>query len=84
MSYQPIKCGLYDYFEIACLYHYTLEIMLLDGRKVLGIAQNMRIENKQEFLLIGIKDGSQEIRLDKIKSITALDKNAKFNSVVIN
>ncbi|MEE9325752.1 MAG: Rho-binding antiterminator [Cocleimonas sp.] len=84
MSYQPIKCELYDYFEVACLYHYKLEIKLLNGEKITGIAQNTRIENKQEFLLIGKKSASQEIRLDKIKCITALDKNAKFNSIKIN
>lgn len=85
MSYQPIHCNLYDCFEIACLYHYTLKIKLLDGETMMGVAQNMRIKNKQEFLLIRTEDDKlQEFRLDNIKSITAIDKNAEFNTVKIN
>ena len=95
MPYTPIKCYLYDYIEIACLRHYTLSIKLLDGSEIRGRADTTKIENKQEFLLVNVKvvaDQNQKeekkeeipIRLDKIKSITALDKNAEFNTIEIN
>ncbi len=96
MPYTPIRCDLYDYIEIACLRHYTLTIKLLDGEKIQGKAETTKIEDKQEFLIVSVKveaDQNQKeekkeekisIRLDKIKSITALDKNAEFKTVEIN
>ena len=38
----------------------------------------------QSSLQNSIQDNEQTIRLDLIKSITALDKNAKFGTVIIN
>jgi hypothetical protein len=32
-TYRPLKCELYDYLEIACLYRYTLAIELIDGQR---------------------------------------------------
>ena len=90
MTYTPIQCQLYDYIEIACLRHYTLSIKLLDGSEIRGRAETTKIENKQEFLLIKVvadQDQKEEeipVRLDKIKSITALDENAEFKTVEIN
>ena len=38
----------------------------------------------QSSLQNSIQDNEQTIRLDLIKSITALDKNAKFETVIVN
>jgi len=90
MAYTPIQCQLYDYIEIACLRHYKLSIKLLDGGEILGRAETTKIEDKQEFLLVSVdvetnlNQEELQIRLDKIKSITALDKNAEFKTVEIN
>lgn len=98
MSYTPIQCQLYDYIEIACLRHYKLLIKLLDGSELQGRAETTKIENKQEFMIISVeanqdqeesntkdnRKGNTSIRLDKIKSITALDQNAEFKTVEIN
>ncbi len=90
MPYTPIQCQLYDYIEIACLRHYTLSIKLLDGEEVKGRAETTNIEDKQEFLVVSVENGQDQkeanisIRLDKIKSITALDENAEFKTVEIN
>jgi len=90
MPYTPIQCQLYDYIEIACLRHYSLSIKLLDGKEVKGRAETTKIEDKQEFLVVSVeidqnsKKERISIRLDKIKSITALDENAGFKTVEIN
>lgn len=92
MTYTPIQCQLYDFIEIACLRHYTLSVKLLDRSEILGRAETTKIENKQEFLVVSTEDESDKnqkekkisVRLDKIKSITALDKNAEFKTVNIN
>ncbi|GAA0397936.1 Rho-binding antiterminator [Cocleimonas flava] len=90
MTYNPIQCQLYDYIEIACLRHYKLSIKLLDGSEIQGRAETTRIADKQEFLLISTEVASDinqditQIRLDKIKSITALDRHAEFSTVEIN
>ena len=87
-NYSPIQCQLYDYIEIACMRHYRLDIELTSGETISGKALTTRIRDKQEFIVISIEPEEnrkeQEIRLDLVKSITALDKNSEFNTVTIN
>ena len=98
-NYTPIQCQLYDYIEIACMRHYHLDIELTSGDIISGLALTTKIKNKQEYLVISlettpdkiapeVKDTTQnkeqEIRLDLIKSLTALDENAEFKTVEIN
>jgi len=86
MPYTPIQCHLYDYIEIACLHHYTLNIDLLDGDQITAKAMTTGVHEKEEFLVVETQENNikQEIRLDKINKITALDKNAEFKTVEIN
>jgi len=93
-SYTPIQCQLYDYVEIACMRHYRLDIELMTGEIITGMALTTLIKNKQEFIVINTnidseknnhdQDSEQEIRLDLVKSITVLDENAEFATVAIN
>ena len=84
-AYTPIQCQIYDYIEIACMPHYRLNIELNSGGIITGQAITTRVKNKQEFIVIKNKDtGEQEIRLDLVKSIQALDDNAEFGKVSIN
>ncbi len=72
--------------------HYRLDIELITGEIITGEALTTRIKDKQEFIVISadkdtknIKKGKeQEIRLDLVKSLTTLDKNAEFSTVTIN
>lgn len=84
MPYQPIQCHIYDYIEIACMRHYQLDILLLSGETIRGIADNTHIVNREEYLVIGVNNKIQEIRLDTIERITVLDKDAEFKSRDIN
>ena len=84
-AYTPIQCQIYDYIEIACMRHYRLNIELNSSGIIKGQAITTRVRNKQEFIVIKNKDaGEQEIRLDLVKSIQALDDNAEFGKVSIN
>ena len=89
-TYTPIQCQLYDYIEIACMRHYRLDIELISGEIITGKALTTRIKHKQEFIVVDVdmdtegNDKEQEIRLDLVKSICALDENAEFGTVTIN
>ncbi len=83
MPYQPIECRLYDYIEIACMRHYDLQIKLLSGENIIGQAQTTRVAQKEEFLLIKVNSTIQEIRLDKISTLKALNNGAEFGKVTI-
>jgi len=89
-SYTPIQCQLYDYVEIACMRHYRLDIELISGEIITGKALTTRIKDKQEFIVVTTDMDSeennkeQEIRLDLVKSLTALDDNVEFTMVAIN
>lgn len=85
MDYTPIQCQLYDFIEIACMKHYTLEIELLDNEKITAKALTTLIKDKQEFLIISNEQREeQSLRLDTIKAITPLNENAEFKRVEIN
>lgn len=84
MHYKPIQCHLYDYIEVACLRHYKLDVKLLTGEVLKGLAQTIHIINKEEYLEVNVDGVHQNLRLDKIKSITALDDNAEFKTIEIH
>ena len=70
--------------------HYRLDVELVTEEIITGKAITTRIKDKQEFIVIDVrsedpdKGTEQEIRLDTVKSITALDKNAEFGMIAIN
>ena len=55
-TYRPINCGLYDYLEIACLYHYDLDILLRDGSSFKGNAQTTQTKDGAEFLIVQLSE----------------------------
>jgi len=82
--YQPLKCDLHDYLEIACLRGYQLDIELIDGQQLMARAVTTRTSSdKEEFLVIEQQGAQQEIRLDQLLAITPQEANAKFGRVVL-
>lgn len=80
--YQPVDCERHDYLEIACLYRYRLRIELVDGRRFEARALDTRTSpEKEEFLLVEGSEGRRELRLDRLQSITALDRAALFTRI---
>lgn len=84
MAYQPIQCHIHDTLEIACMRGYTLDIELVSGETLRGIAKTTKSVNKEEFLVVETAQGSSEPRLDKIKRILVLNDNAEFKTIEIN
>ncbi len=84
MPYTPIQCSHYDYIEIACMHHYPLNIKLVSGEVIPNArAETTRIKNHAEFLVVTLDGNEQEIRLDKIDTLSILDKNAEFRTAKI-
>ena len=83
-AYQPLKCDLHDYLEIACLRGYRLDIELIDGGRLVAKALTTRTSSeKEEFLCLDTADGQREIRLDQLLAVTPLDDDAQFGRVVL-
>lgn len=80
----PIACDLYDYVEIACLYHYVVRLQLLNGDTLTGIAQTTVIRDRAEHLQLRINNREQLVNLGKIERMTALTDGAKFDDVRLN
>ena len=81
-----ISCADYDYLEIACLYHYQLELRLVDGTRHIGEAVDLSIDRGQlpeqhEVLSLRNSDGLTVVATSSIKSMQALSENAQFDEV---
>lgn len=84
MTYKPIQCSHYDYIEIACMHHYLLDIKLVSGEVLPNAcAETTRTVDHAEFLVITLDGNEQTIRLDKIDTLSVLDKNAEFRTARI-
>ena len=62
-----ISCDLHDYIEIACMYHFSIELTLKNGECVSGVADTVVI--KQEVI-------KQEVIRQEVirKKVTAKEK----------
>lgn len=79
-----ISCQLYDYVEIACLYHYPIKFLLRDGGVIEGIAlDTLRNDIAEECIKIKLtSDGTEQLLvLDSILSMQALIENPHFQLV---
>ena len=81
-----LSCDLHDYIEIACMYQYSLKIVLRNGDMQLGKAINVHIKNndggKNEYLSIQLADNQQVlINVMDIQSIQTDDKGARFSKI---
>ncbi len=84
-AYTPIKCSHHDFIEIACLHHYELNIELTSGEWVRGIAHTTHTNAiREEHLELQKANEKFSIRLDLIRSITPLNKNAMFGKQLFN
>jgi Rho-binding antiterminator len=83
--YTPILCSQHDIIEIACLHNYALDIQLIDGTSIRGIATTTRTNAKKEEHLVITQDKTEQlIRLDIIHSITPVNQNTIIAKTIIN
>ncbi|OLQ91606.1 transcriptional antiterminator [Vibrio ponticus] len=77
-----ISCNQYDYLEIACMYHFPLRLVLLDGSIVEGIASDTGYNtHKQECLIIESNGEPRFIPTEQLKSLRVTIDNPHFSSV---
>lgn len=79
-----VSCQLFDYIEIACLYHFELELKVINNDIITGIAiDTTRNSDKQECLILQSKDQSKQlVELDHIISMQAITKNPHLDKIV--
>lgn len=81
-TYRPLACDLHDYLEIACLYGYRLRIELDDGSWLTARALDTRtLANKEEMLLVETAGAQRQLRLDRLRAVTALTPGARFGRI---
>ncbi|CAM4032863.1 MULTISPECIES: Rho-binding antiterminator [Pseudoalteromonas] len=71
MTYQPIKCTVYDQLELFCIQQAKVTITTTDDETLIGKAINLEnYKGQGEFLLIKCEgQGEHLVRLDQIKAI---------------
>ncbi|MGR6873330.1 Rho-binding antiterminator [Pseudomonas sp. HK3] len=83
-----ISCAQYDYFEIACMHHYEILLTLKNGRKLQGIAHNVKVIKKggtrKEILeLILANKEIIAVELVTIHKIRAIKENSHFGVIIL-
>lgn len=69
-DYAPIACGLYDQYELACIHHQRVRLILNDNTKISGYAITLETRaDKIEYLILKVNEKKLSIRLDTIASI---------------
>lgn len=70
-----ISCDAHDYFEIVCLRRSQVKVTVKDNKKYYGMATDIRLVNKQEYLLISDDINTQQILLSDVKQLEAIGNN---------
>ncbi len=80
-----ISCDRHDYIEIACMYHFLVELTLKDGKCVTGVAQTVALDEKRkECIKLTDKGESAMIVLTELASMRALKTNPHFDVVTFD
>ena len=83
-----ISCAQYDYFEIACMHHYEIELTLNNGDLVSGVAHNLKTlkegDARKEILELLLETKKIVfIELINIHKMRAMKDNPNFEEVVL-
>lgn len=77
-----VSCHQYDYIEIACMHHLSIELILKNGDVVCGVATDTkRNANRDECIVVNVNGELKLIELTSISVIKALKQNPYFNKV---
>lgn len=80
-DHKPLSCGLYDYIEIFCLYHYKIDILNINDEHIIAIAKDVKEIQSRECLILDGNEIIAYVALDEIKRISVLTPNAKYDTV---
>lgn len=67
-----ISCDAHDYFEIVCMRRSQVKVTAKDNKKYYGLATDIKLVNKQEYLLISDGMNTQQILLSYVKQLEAI------------
>ncbi|MCY7296442.1 Rho-binding antiterminator [Alteromonas sp. a30] len=77
-----LSCHLYDYLEIACMFHYQVEATLNTQQVISGEAIDIKtLANRQEILCLNTHNGVEQIPVNQLILLRVLTPNARFQKV---
>ncbi|WP_010556861.1 Rho-binding antiterminator [Pseudoalteromonas marina] len=77
-----ISCNHYDYIEIACMHHLSVELVLKNGDAICGVATDTkRNANRDECIVVNLNSELKIIVLTTISVLKALTHNPYFDNV---
>lgn len=77
-----ISCEQYDYIELVCMFQYPVQLVLNDGGRVEGVAQDTKRNHLgEECIALEIDSTQQLVVLDQVEKMKALVKNPHFDEV---
>ncbi len=77
-----ISCNEYDYIEIACMFRYSVRLLLRDDTVLEGIAvDTCTNQQKQECIKLQQNEGECLVLLDSLKQLQVLSDNPSFTLV---
>ena len=79
-----ISCDAHDYFEIVCMRRSQIKVTAKDNKKYVGIAINIKLVEKQEYLLIGNDNNIQQILLSEVKQLEAIGNKVTEHNFLIS
>ena len=77
-----ISCHQYDYIEIACMHHLSIELILKNGDVVSGVATDTkRNANRDECIVVNVNSELQLIVLTTISVLKECETNPYFDHI---
>ena len=77
-----ISCNHYDYIEIACMHHLSIELVLKNGASVCGVATDTkRNTNRDECIVVNVNGELKLIVLTTISVFKVRESNPYFDHV---
>lgn len=78
-----ISCDAHDYFEIVCMRRSQVKITAKNNKKYYGMATDIKLVNKQEYLLISDDINTQQILLSDVKQLEAIGNSVSQHNFSI-
>ncbi|WMN62002.1 Rho-binding antiterminator (plasmid) [Pseudoalteromonas xiamenensis] len=78
-----LSCDQHDYLEVACVYRFELEVTTTDGQSYVGLANDVRYENKTQCLVLESGSEQHTVAIAQITSLVARTDNPYFQRVEV-
>ncbi|OUR75813.1 hypothetical protein A9Q75_17085 [Colwellia psychrerythraea] len=78
-----ISCDAHDYFEIVCMRRSLIKVTTKDNKKYHGIATDIKLVEKQEYLQISDDIKTQQVLLSEVKTLEALGNSIEQHNFSI-